>query len=352
MHFSLPFRTAMISFVFLSACGGKKQPPARAANQPTVVDVLVAESSVINNSIEVNGTVLPNEYVELHPEISGRLTYLNVPEGGAVQEGSLLARINDAELQAQMSKLKVQLELAEKTEERLQQLLNIQGLNQADYDAALNQVNGLKADMAFIQAQIDKTYIKAPFSGIVGLRQVSPGAYITPATIIATIQQVNKIKIDFTLPEVYGNIIKKGAVVEVLVDGSNKEKSKAIVIASEPLADINTRNIKVRALLQNGNANPGAFVKVFIPAGSAKNSVLVPSNAIIPDAKNDKVVLVKNNKAAFVDIETGLRQEGSVEIKKGIAIGDTIVVSGVLFARPGAPLQIGVVRKLEEPVGH
>jgi len=202
-----------LSLLLLTACKSKPEAAAQkpnAAQQAVIVDVIVASAQDISNSIEANGTVVANEYVELHPEVSGRLTYLNVPEGAHIQQGTLIARINDADLQAQMNKSKVALDLAEKTEERYKKLLSVKGLNQADYDAALNAVNGYKADIQYTQSLIDKTVIKAPFSGVVGLRQVSPGAYLSPVNVIATIQQVDKIKIDFTIPEEYGNIIQKG----------------------------------------------------------------------------------------------------------------------------------------------
>ncbi len=143
---------------------------------PIVVDALIASAKPVSNTLEVNGTVVANEYVELHPEASGRLTYLYVPEGKLIKKGTLIAKINNADLQAQVDKSKVSLDLAEKTEQRDKQLLAVNGLNQSDYDAALNIVNGFKADIEYNQALLDKTILKAPFDGYIGLRQVSVGA--------------------------------------------------------------------------------------------------------------------------------------------------------------------------------
>lgn len=328
------------------SCKEKKKSPMNRGNQPVIVDVIVAKPDTISSVIEVNGTVVPNEYVELHPEISGRITYLNVPEGSYVQQGTVLARINDADLRAQLNKSKVQLELAQKTEERLRKLLDIKGLNQADYDAAVNQVSSLQADIAYTQAQIDKTYIKAPFSGVVGLRQVSPGAFVSPANVIASIQQLDKVKIDFTVPEAYSNTIKKGAAVNIRTDATQSKKDKAIILATEPAANINTRNLKVRAVLQSAKATPGAFVKVVLSSDADKKAIMVPTNAIIPDAKNDQVVLVKNGKATFTDVQTGLRTSSTIEITKGVNLGDTVVVTGVLFAKPDAKVTVGKVQTL------
>jgi len=337
-------------FLFPAACkekaeASKNKPPA---NQPIIVDVIVATASSISNTVEANGSVVANEYVELHPEISGRITYLNVPEGSQVGKGFLIARINDADLQATLEKSKVQLDLYQKTEERDRKLLALNGLNQADYDLALNNVNSTKADINYTQAQIDKTVIKAPFSGVIGLRQVSPGAYVSPATIIATVQQLDKIKVDFTLPEQYNSILHKGSIVDVEIDAANKIHRKGIIIATEPQINLTSRNLKVRAILDQGKGHPGAFVKVYVNAGVDKKGIMVPTNSIIPDDKNNQLILVKGGKAVFVNVQTGVRESNNVEITKGVSAGDTVVVTGVLFARPKSALNVRSVKSLDK----
>ena len=343
------FYTLSLGLLLLSACKSKQEPPKQNAGpQSVVVDVIIASLQDMSNSVEANGTVVANEYVELHPEVSGRLTYLNVPEGTRIQQGTVIARINDADLQAQMNKSKVALDMAMKTEERLRKLLAVNGVNQADYDVALNAVNGYKADMAYTQSLIDKTVIKAPFSGLVGLRQVSPGAYLAPANIIVTIQQVDKTKIDFTIPEEYSNLIKKGGSVDVQIDAAKKTMKKAVITATEPQVNANTRNLKVRAILQDSKVNPGAFVKVFLASSKEQKAILVPTNSIIPDDKNKQIVVVKNGKAAFVSVETGGRQANNIEITKGLKTGDSVVVTGLLFARPKSQLKVRAVKTLEQ----
>ena len=341
-------KTGIVICVFLIACNSKKELPKQTGSPASIVDVIIAEPSKINNIIEANGTVVAYESVELHPEISGRLTFLNVPEGSTIQKGTVMAKMNDADLQAQINKTNVQLELAIQTEERLRKLLTVNGINQADYDAALNQVNSYKADIAYTQALIDKTIIRAPFSGVVGLKQVSPGAYVTPATVIATLQQLDKIKVDFTLPEEYSSFIKKGNKVEVEVQNGQQIKDKALIIATEPQISQSTRNIKVRAILEKGKGNPGTFVKVYINNGNEKSAIKVPSNAIIPDDKNNQVILVKGGKASFVNVQTGVREASTVEITKGINTGDSVVVTGVLFARPKSQLKVRSVKILDQ----
>ena len=332
----------LLSFIIFTSCKSKPKDDkskAPTATPPTSVEVVIATTKSVTNNIEANGTVVANEQLEIHPEISGRLVYLNIPEGTSVSAGTILAKINDADLQAQLNKSKVQLELAIKTEQRLKKLLSINGINQADYDIALNAVNNLKADIEITKAQIDKTIIKAPFGGILGLRNVSPGAYITPQTSLATLQQINKIKIDFTVPEQYSPFIKNGKEIEVVAN-YNKNKFKATIIATEPEINASTRNLKVRAVLNDGNLQPGSFVKILIANGNNNQSILIPTNAIIPDADSKKLVVVKDGKGKYTPVETGVRTASMVEITKGINVGDSVIVTGVLFVKPNSAVKV------------
>jgi membrane fusion protein, multidrug efflux system len=351
MKFILPL-VLVCSFGIFS-CTGKSKKETKTNSQqkqkqgPTVVDVIIATPHEVSNTVEANGTVIANESVELHPEISGRLTYLNIPEGRRIAKGTVVARINDADLRAQMGKLRVQLNLAELTEQRYKKLLDISGINRADYDVALNQVNSLKADMSVLQAQIDKTVLRAPFNGVIGLKQTSPGAYVTNQTVLATMQQVDKLKVDFTVPEEYANLIRKGSYVTVEVDAATHSKRRALIIATEPQVNTSTRNLVVRALLEGGGS-PGSFVKVLLAGPSGGTSVLVPASAIIPEDINKTVIMVKNGRAAFTRVQTGVREASNVQVISGVNPGDSVVVSGVLFARPNSPLKIRSVKKLEE----
>ncbi len=341
--------------ISLSLCSCKEHAGAGAdadhkpkGGDETLVDVLVVAPRSISNQIEANGSVMANEYVELHPETNGRIVYLNVPEGASVTKGTVIARINDADLQATLEKSRAQLDLYQKTEEREHKLLDINGINQADYDLAVSNVNSTKADIDYTQAQLDKTVIRAPFDGIVGLRQVSPGAYVTPANIIATVQQVDKIKVDFTLPEQYAAVIRPGTLVDILLDAQANNRRKGLIIATEPQINTTSRNLKVRALLRDGLAHPGAFVKVFVDAGSGKKAIMVPTNCIIPEDKNNQVIVVKDGKAKVVNVETGVREADNIEITKGLVTGDTVIVTGVLFARPDQPVTIRSIKTIDD----
>lgn len=345
------FLSILCIFFFASSllsCKGKSSSKPKET-PPVVVDVMIAATQPVDNTIEANGTVIANESVELRPEVSGRLTYLNVPEGRHISQGTVLARINSADLAAQVQRSRVQLQLAEANEQRLRTLLEAGGVNQVDYDAVVNQVNTLRADIAYTQTLIDKTVIRAPFSGVIGLRQVSPGAYVSPATVIASIQQLGRSKIDFTLPEQYNDLIRVGGKVDVETDAAGEGRHKATIIAMEPQAIRETRNLIVRAVLDSIAPNPGSFVKVYVSAtGTGKQAILVPTNTIIPDDRNSQLILVKKGKASFVNVQTGLRSASNVEITKGVDAGDTIVVTGVLFARPNAVLRVRSVKTLAQ----
>jgi membrane fusion protein (multidrug efflux system) len=336
------------TLLFAVSCKEKKDTfQQKGAGEPTMVDVIVAKSQSIGNQVEVNGTVVASEFAELRPEVSGLLTFLSVPEGSVIQKGTVIARVNSADLEAQLNKLKVQLDLAETTEKRLKQLIDINGVNQADYDISINTVNGLKADMQYTQALIEKTVVRAPFTGTIGLRKVSAGSYVSPNSVIASMQQLTQLRVDFTVPEVYQNYVSKGSSVQILVDESKGTRQSARIIASEPQVNQSTRNLTVRAVLNGTSLTPGSFVKVYLNEGAEKSSILIPANSIIPEARSKKVVTVKNGKAAFVSVETGARQEEYIEVTKGLSVGDSVVVSGVLFARPDAPVKVRAVRDIK-----
>lgn len=342
------FLLISFSFSFFS-CKTKTVKLTSKPDAPVIVDILIASLQKIDNTVEASGTVLANENVDLHPEVSGRLTYLNIPEGKFVTKGTVLARVNSADLEAQYQKSKIQLELQQKTEERLRKLLAVNGINQSDYDVALNTVNSTKADMDYTQTLIDKTIIKAPFDGTLGLRQVSPGAYVTPATVLVTLQQLGKLKVDFTLPEQYASLVKVGAKVDVEVDAAKQTRQTAEIIAIEPQVNSQTRNLSVRAILNSNNSNPGAFVKVYVGThGSGKMAIMVPTNAIIPNDVNNQLVLIKNGKSKFVNITTGLRQANNVEVTSGVNAGDSVVVTGVLFAKPDTKVEVRSIKSLSD----
>jgi membrane fusion protein, multidrug efflux system len=342
MRLKLLIGMPVLMATLLSCKSGNKENELTKEKPPVAVDIVIATNTDFSSDIEVNGTVLSDEMVELHPETGGRLTFLNIPDGARVEKGTILAKVNDADLQAQLQQQKVQLDLAGKTEQRLRKLLEVNGVDQSAYDAALSQVNLINANMNVLNAQIDKTVIKAPFSGRLGLRLVSEGAYVSTSTVIGTLQETDKIKIDFSVPEAYEDLIKIGKTINIRTNTSDGDMS-ATISAIEPQINTATRNLKVRAKLTKGNISPGAFVKVLLD--EKMKGIVVPTNAIIPDALSNQLVLVKNGKAVFQNVETGIRNSNVVEITSGIQNGDSIIVSGVLYVRPNGKVKVKSVRK-------
>nr|WP_255724373.1 efflux RND transporter periplasmic adaptor subunit [Terrimonas ginsenosidimutans] len=334
----------------LSACGGeskKEVKPQQAAGRsqgPIRVEAYVVKPQSFAENIEVPGSIIANETTEIHPEVSGRVVNLNVAEGRQVAKGTLLAKLYDADLQAQLKKLQVQLEIANTNEERSSQLLKIQGISKADYDASLLNVNNIKADIDIIRTEITRTEIRAPFNGKMGLKNISPGAYVTPTTIIAVINQTGELKLDFTVPEKYTSKIKTGQLVTFSYEGASK-KYTAKVIATESSVAENTRSLKVRSLVQAQDEAliPGSFAKVQLAFDPDPNAILVPTQAILPQARGKKVVLASNGQAKFVDVTTGVRDSSRVQVTQGLKAGDTVVITGLLTLRPEGKLQVSKV---------
>jgi len=328
-----------VSLLFLFSCGGNEKQAPSQQNKPVSVSVMIAKPSNTVSFYEASGTVLAMEAIDVFPEISGRITYLNIQEGERVSAGTILAKINNADLLAQLTGAKAQLQLAEKNKSRLDQLFSEKALAQSEYDAVQTQVVNLKAQVDVLDAQIEKTIIRAPFSGTIGLRNVSNGAFVTQSTLITSLQQRDALKIDFTLPEINARNLKKGDVVKVEIPGDD-EMTEARITSFESKLDVGSRNWKVRAYLLQATALPGSFAKVFVPNKNAGSVITIPSSAVIPEARLKKVVLSKSGQAFFAEVITGNRAGDSVQVISGIAIGDSVVVSGMMYAKPKAMLSI------------
>jgi len=327
-------------FLFPSQSANNKGPMQNKAN-PNMVSAFIIKTEKLENTIYASGTIVANEEVELKPEIAGKIVQLLLKEGTPVTKGQLLVKINDADFQAQLKKLNLESELSETQFKRQEELLKINGISQQDFDIVKNKVNTIKADIEYTQSQIAKTEIRAPFNGLAGLKSVSEGAYITTGTIIATIQQINPVKIDFSVSERYSDVVKKGDKVMFTIEG-NKAEMTGEVFAIEPKIEMSTRTLKIRAICANnlGTIYPGAFARVKLSLSAIDDAIMIPTEAIIPDLKGKKVYRVKNGIAEFVKVETGLRTDAKIQITYGIAIGDTIVTKGIMQLKNGSAVKI------------
>ena len=347
--FLLPLLIFFLTFTL--SCGNKEGKITASgkggANRPapvTKVDGFIVKTETVTENIEVGGTLLANESTEIHPEVSGRLVYLNVNEGRYVSKGALIAKIYDGDLQAQLQKLQVQLKIAQQTQSRFGELLKIQGISQQEYDQAALQVSNIRADMDIVQASLSKTRIRAPFGGKLGLKNISPGAYVTPQTIVATIEQTSQLKLDFSVPEKYTGQIKRGQQINFTVAGSDKVYG-AKVMATESSVAQATRSLMIRSLVQNKDADliPGAFAKVILSFAPNNNAIMIPSQAVIPEARGKKVILQDNGMAKFVEVTTGMRDSVNVQITSGLKAGDTVVVTGLLSIKPDSKIIVGKI---------
>lgn len=336
-----------LAAVVLLSCNSKKVPFAAGAKRqqaPLEVDGYIVQQSSISETIEVPGSLLPFEETEIRAEVGGRIVKLNIQEGSTATKGALLVKLFDEDLQAQLRKLRVQLQIKDKTQERSAELLKINGISQQEYDLSELDVENLRADIEATQIAISKTEIRAPYSGRVGLRNISLGSYISPTDIITTLRQVDQLKLEFAIPEKYAKEIVRGYKVSFKVDGG-EEDHHATVMATENSVDANTRTLRVRALVNEKHQElvPGIFAKVNLQLGKSDNALLVPSQSIIPTARNKQVILFRKDSALYTVVETGIRDSAFVQVLKGVKIGDTVVTSGLMAIRPNTKIRIARV---------
>lgn len=323
----------------------KKEDQAAASknkNAPIAANYYVAKPFDFTNKVYTTGRVGALNRVDLQPEISGKVTGIYFKEGQSVSKGQVLVRINDADLQAQLLKNKTQLALSEEKLDRLNQLLPIKGVSQEEVDAQQNEVASFKADQAYINAQIAKTSITAPFNGMVGLKNISEGAYVSPGQVIASLVQVKPLYIEFSLPERYSSAVKTGMTVQFSYDNTDLDKQyNAKIYAIEPQVDEATKTIRGRAEY-DGDVTfyPGNFVKVYVDLGKPENSVMVPTQSIIPVLKGQKVFVSRHGIATEAKVVTGIRTDKNIQILEGLQPGDTVLTTGLLAVKKDSKLKL------------
>ncbi|AFD08170.1 efflux RND transporter periplasmic adaptor subunit [Solitalea canadensis] len=312
-------------------------------NGPMAVNGVIAKSENFTDKLNITGNIVSNEEVSIRSEASGLITNIYFKEGSNVAKGALLIKINDKDLQAQLTKAITMQKLAEEKEYRARILLEKEAVSKEDYDATLADVNALKAETQLIRTQIIKTEIRAPFSGTIGLRSVSVGDYLTPQTDITTLVNVNPAKITFTVPEKYIQLIKRNSAVDFTVEG-NKRVYTATVYAIEPKIDEATRTVLLKATAPNndGSLLPGSFAKVELALKEVKDALFVPTQAVVPLLKGKKVFLCKNGIARDAIIETGARTSDRVQVLSGISPGDTIITTGIMSLKPETPVKVSI----------
>ncbi len=335
-----------IAPVIFSSCSSRsREIPAASARDAGITRVsgVVMVPQVLENSVRSSGTVLASESVDLIAESAGRIEKISFREGARVRENDLLVQINDDDLQTQLRKNELQIQLSEEQEQRQKKLFEKDGISREQYDISLNQLNILRAERENLLVSIRKRELRAPFDGIVGLRYVSEGGYVSQTTRIASLQKIDPLKIDFSIPEKYAGQVNVGDPVQFVHEGTKKQISGKIY-AVEPRIDPQTRTLQLRALFENrsGSIFPGAYVQIEVRLKKTSNALLVPTQAIIPVLKGQTVLVCRNGQVAVITVQTGTRTASAVQVVSGLSAGDTVITTGLMQLREGMRVSVAV----------
>ncbi|MBF6642543.1 efflux RND transporter periplasmic adaptor subunit [Flavobacterium sp. J49] len=308
---------------------------------PIGVSAIVVVPQEFSNTISLSGSIEANEQIEIRSEVSGIVETISFTEGSDVSKGQVLFKVNDIELRAQLAQAKTRESLASENERRAKLLLQKEAISQEEYDIASADFRTAKAQTQLIQAQIGKTTVRAPFSGKIGLRSISPGTYVTPTTLIAKLVSTNPLKITFSIPEKYATEINKNSPITFTVPNV-ADQFTAKIYALEPAIEATTRTLQIRALTDNSNGKllPGTFANIELPLKNIKDAIIIPTEAIIPIQDGKKVFIANNGKAKEVKIETLTRTDKDVIVTSGLKIGDTVLTSGVMSLKDEAEIKV------------
>lgn len=348
---------SLVLIATLSACGKKDaavavKPDAKAGDKPAQsaggppkpmglpVKALEVSVAAADSEVTAVGTLLAAESVVIRPEIAGRIVALNIQEGQGVRAGTRLLALDQAELQAQLAGSTANAKTEIQRYERTQELFDKNFISQEALDVARGNMNRAKSRQKQDEALLAKTVINAPFAGVLGLRQVSLGAYVKAGDDIVKLDNIASLKMDFRVPEVYAPKLKPGQTVQIRVDAFPSEAFAGKIYALEPSMDEKTRTVMARAQVPNTDAKlrPGMFARVNVLLETRSNALWVPEQAIWPQGSDSFVYRVVDGKAVLTKVEIGLRRPGSVEIAQGVSAGDTVVTDGQMKLKDGAPV--------------
>ncbi len=324
----------------------KEAPAVRGvADNRLNVNGVVIRRKPMDEEIYTSGSLIPDEEVDLSFETSGKIVAIYFSEGSYVKKGQLLAKVNDEPLQAQLQKYEAQVQLATDRLYRQRALLEKDAVSREAYEQARTELAILNAEIALVEANIAQTELRAPFDGIIGLRNVSEGAYASPSVVVTKLRKISPLKIEFSVPERYASKIRRGTQIDFTVEGI-LEPQRATVYAVESAVDLVMRSLTVRAVYPNagGRILPGRFVRVAIRLQEISDAIAVPAEAIVPEMGVDKVFLYKNGTVEPVAVTKGLRTEAEVQIVEGLQPGDTVITTGTLQLRTGGKVKLDNVK--------
>jgi membrane fusion protein (multidrug efflux system) len=323
---------------------GGAAPAAAAPAKPMGLPVKAQPVKVakVDSEVSAVGTLIAFESVVLRPEIAGRIIELNFQEGQAVQKGAKLVTFDPSEYQAQLAGSSAEARTEAQRYQRSKELLEQKFVSQDAVDVARGNMERAAAKQRQDQVLLSKTVISAPFSGIVGLRLVSPGAYVKVGEDIARLENISSLKLDFRVPEVYLSQIGPKQDLTIRVDAYPNDTFTGRIYALEPSVDDKTRTVVVRAQIPNPKAKlrPGMFARVNVLLGTRPNAILVPEQAIWPQGRDPFVFKVVEGKVVLTKVELGVRRPGEVEVLKGLGPTDMIVTDGQMKLKDGAPVTV------------
>lgn len=319
----------------------KKGGDMKRGGKSLPVNIYIAQFQSGENGLKRLGTLVANEKVDLVSELSGRVVEVNFKEGQYLHKGDILVKLNDDELQSQLTRAQYQIKLLEQRLERQKILLEKDAVSREDYDKVLTEYNVLRQDIEELKIRIGKMKVRAPFNGVVGFRDVSNGAFLQPGSKISTMVDVANLKLEFSIPEKYATTNMIGKTAAFTIEGSDKRFS-AMIYAIDPQIDINTRTVMLRARYNNKNGllKPGMSARVSIMTTNNKDNIYVPNQAVVPDSKGRFVWVMRNGKAVKTNIETGNRTTEQLEVLSGIQVGDTVITTGMMQLRDGMDVNV------------
>lgn len=318
---------------------------------PPAAKVIPVEAGVVKldtaiEEVSAIGNLLPEESVVIRPEIPGRINQLLFSEGETVKKGDILVTLDDSEYVARLSENDTQVKLNRTNFERIQELYDKKVISRKEYDETKSKLDQSLAGSTIDRVYLEKTKILAPFTGTIGLRNVSVGAYVQAGQDLATLANNSSLKLDFRISEKFLPNTKLGQLVNVTVDAYPQKTFVGKVYAFDVTVDEETRTLLLRARIPNkeGKLYPGMFARVSLIIAERANAIFVPEQAIVSQGENNYVfkIISEGNefKALLTQVTMGQRRAGEVEITEGLKKNDKIVITGQMKLRNGGTVKI------------
>ncbi|MCU0954058.1 MAG: efflux RND transporter periplasmic adaptor subunit [Hyphomicrobium sp.] len=311
--------------------------PARAV----AVEVATARAVRTSTDIRAIGSLQSDETVQLAPEIAGRVSEIDFVEGTPVKSGDILVRLDDALAKAEVKDAEARLSFAEANNERARQLSRTGNVTERSVDEAVTNLETARAAVELAATRLDKHLLRAPFDGIAGVRKVSVGAFVAVGTPVVNIEKIDKLKVDFKVPEIHLNAVSPGQIIDVTVDAIPGKVFEGKIYAINPQVDVNGRALQARAVIDNTDLllRPGLFARILIKGAEQRDAVVVPESAILPRAGDNFVFRVEQGVARQARVKLGERRAGLVEIAEGLDPGDIVVTAGQHKLRDGTAVE-------------